>query len=1735
MTTFNRNFIAGKMNKDVDARLIPDGQYIDALNIRMGSTEESDIGVIQNVVGNELSARLFYTGAIALSDDARCIGAVADSDRNILYWFVHDSNFSVGATGKLDMIVSYDFNVNLLTYIVISIDDGGGVNTTLNFNPKYLITGVNIIDDFIPFTDDYNQPRIINRNNIYPAPLLDIDQFTAESLLLIKKPPTTSPSLKLSITSTQENFLQDRFVCFAYRYKYENGEYSATSQWTKPAFVPKSFDLNPSSSLNEGMENLYNSCEITYDSGGPLVKGIDLLFKLADSNVIKVIEKLDKNRLGLNDNTSYPYQFSNSKIFTVLPDSELLRLFDNVPRLAKAQTIMGNRLMFGNYVEGYDLIDFDGFPTNLDYIVELKSKAINTEPIPDSKGNGYYTIDVPITITNSVVYIDLTDVNLIEGAAISLDITIGHSSFTKVPTTLPSPSPTGPVDLNFTFFLLRDYTSVNDLATSPEFIKAVGTALPSGNIKPVYDGAPGALTSCNGTTFTDRLNCLLPDNLDAWIKYESGINGSGEPIKIVTTAPSELIGLQMVSMRYVDNVLTPTNSVYEYYEIISAYATFQEVGTARSLHSNRGYEIGIVYMDEFNRATTALVSQNNTAYVPCESSLLQNELYVTIPITQHAPSWATRYKLVIKPDRDKYETIYSNIFFHVAATNDVWLLLVGENATKVELGDRFIVKADTSGALDSCVYATVLEKKLQGAGNVGSGSPEGVYMRMNANNFSVQLSPDAVFRRRFVDEVSNEEAAFSVGILNVESSNTNVTIPAGSVITLQFNTVRRGAGGSCVKKEYRYNKTFISQANYTNLKEWFDGDSIVTTINSTSPAPIPSSVTSVYNPALSPTPIPLDSSYYNGPTGYETLYWQFADLSVAPYLIPDAVQLLVSGFNACPGWNQPEDRKVNTQIAVTIFRAINNIIFETIPTDALPDVFFENGESFPIGVDGSHGGNIQNQNFGLGIPAIVDTKFFNCFSFGNGVESYKVRDSIIGRSFDLGNRVTTVSAQDYKETRRYADITYSGVYNNETNVNKLNEFNLGLLNFKPLENSFGPIYILDGRETDVLVLQEDKISYVLAGKNLLSDASAGGVVTTTPEVLGTQIARNEKFGISHNPESYVHWGEDRYFTDTKRGSVIQLKGGGGKSSMDQLVEISDSGMRSWFRGEFKDNLNYQKLGGFDPYMNEYVLTINDRELPGNDSCLECGIPRSVTRGPESDVVTYEFCVDLGQTVGLVNIDYIVLVGNGNPGNSIQATYNGVTTGSGNILVPLVPGSFTINKDLNFIETATIIITLNPSTVLQFTVNCPTRKLINIVEIALTNDTEAGQTIHNEWRYSNGIYTSPLQSSLVTFLPGVSVPLVSRYSMSSGLAGSPGVPYGNSIVRMQTNKYPTDTYNFEPLSDKFRWLSTNVLYGNNTVDLNALLSVANVATPNQAVGQIDYADFTMPAPTVAVGDYLYLVWDFRDTDFTYLCYADTEFEIIVDPCCNCILCETDCITIIATNTSSELEAGFNVNYGLCGVEVPVGILLDPLESITICIKNGDIPYELLFYPELGVVEIETETCGCTAPCEEPCYDLLIIGVAESSKIEFVNCIGDGSSLTVAEGEYYMLCARTGYEFNVISGEVSGGQYRCDCYGEYRCFETVVTDRDTIGPVFMTAITIDSTTHIPPSPIDATDETLMMAYINSLPGVKIAGYNYVVNSPTSFSIYIYFTDGNNFIAITINNIISYSFTSVTCNTL
>ena len=51
MPEIKHHFRAGRMNKDLDERLVPNGEYRDAQNIEIHTSEGSDVGSVQNVVG----------------------------------------------------------------------------------------------------------------------------------------------------------------------------------------------------------------------------------------------------------------------------------------------------------------------------------------------------------------------------------------------------------------------------------------------------------------------------------------------------------------------------------------------------------------------------------------------------------------------------------------------------------------------------------------------------------------------------------------------------------------------------------------------------------------------------------------------------------------------------------------------------------------------------------------------------------------------------------------------------------------------------------------------------------------------------------------------------------------------------------------------------------------------------------------------------------------------------------------------------------------------------------------------------------------------------------------------------------------------------------------------------------------------------------------------------------------------------------------------------------------------------------------------------------------------------------------------------------------------------------------------------------------------------------------------------------------------------------------------------
>ena len=141
MPEIKHQFTAGKMNKDLDERLVPNGEYRDALNIQVSTSEGSDVGTVQNILGNNLVA-----GQTFIPGDAICVGSISDEKNDQLYWFI--TSFTV------DMILRADATGIDLVFIDVNKD-------TLKFSGK-IITGINIVDDMLFWTDNINEPRKIN-------------------------------------------------------------------------------------------------------------------------------------------------------------------------------------------------------------------------------------------------------------------------------------------------------------------------------------------------------------------------------------------------------------------------------------------------------------------------------------------------------------------------------------------------------------------------------------------------------------------------------------------------------------------------------------------------------------------------------------------------------------------------------------------------------------------------------------------------------------------------------------------------------------------------------------------------------------------------------------------------------------------------------------------------------------------------------------------------------------------------------------------------------------------------------------------------------------------------------------------------------------------------------------------------------------------------------------------------------------------------------------------------------------------------------------------------------------------------------------------------------------------------------------------------------------------------------------------------------------------------------------
>jgi len=120
MPELKHTFQGGKMEKDKDERIVPNGQYREALNISVSTSEDSDVGAAQNILGNICVTQAIRgrtqtnTTLSGLVNDEYYdenggnfhVAQIVDPQSDMLYRFVHTA--SPGQGIWMDRIIEYD-------------------------------------------------------------------------------------------------------------------------------------------------------------------------------------------------------------------------------------------------------------------------------------------------------------------------------------------------------------------------------------------------------------------------------------------------------------------------------------------------------------------------------------------------------------------------------------------------------------------------------------------------------------------------------------------------------------------------------------------------------------------------------------------------------------------------------------------------------------------------------------------------------------------------------------------------------------------------------------------------------------------------------------------------------------------------------------------------------------------------------------------------------------------------------------------------------------------------------------------------------------------------------------------------------------------------------------------------------------------------------------------------------------------------------------------------------------------------------------------------------------------------------------------------------------------------------------------------------------------------------------------------------------------------------------------
>ena len=1187
-------FTSGKMNKDLDERLIPSNQYRDALNIQVANSEGADVGAIENILGNKARINKSYNPSTNIHtqwnlnsgnvnyygfENAKTIGVIKYDKTEKIYWFVKADN--------QDGILEYDQTIDVISPIIID------KNSVLKFSTSNLITGVNIIDGLLFFTDDLNEPKCINIETFKTAAAASGNtshteiygrDFIEDDITVIKKSPLTAPSIEVR-------------------------DSKRTGVGTGINYI--SYTKNFTQLIGGGPE--YESLDVgtvltlsLYDEPNWKV-GDTIKFSTDYSPTVGSLQEFDIFAVITGSTSSAVFTVKITTIPTDLPNTALIWevvLKEDEPMFEKTFARFAYRWKYTDN-EYSSFSPFTKVAFSPGYFKYLSSDGYNEGMGNNMRYLRVYGLETPPpNVTEiEILYKNTVSNNIYTVDTVPLDnqeIEIESELIHKV------------IEGNQ---ILRPWDNVPRKAKSQEII---ANRLVYGNYLQNYNVTDNLVTEFYNSSTAHPTIELAKESIKSLRTYQLGIvwkDKYGRETPVFTTKDSTLkIGSDASDKinKLTAKITSPIPSFATHFK----YFIKETSNPYYNLALDRFYfaEDGNIWLS-FPSSERNKVDEETYLYLKKkhDASEIPSEIvkYKILDISNEAPEFIATKKFAVaraecdiessnKPGEDVISFFFKGPDY--ARNPSFAEAFKAPNLLKVQ---------STTGSDGTLLY------DIKSGGPTGEGTGNDAEYKVTLkepmgtdaswiSDLSIGSGKEieiVVFENK-IQKRAEFEGRFFVKINRDANITTNIVDAFGSVDTeyaiinsteIKYTISNTGRGSSKIDAGWRDD----------NADSWSRTRGSFNIGRPISGATKFSVGVAAFGGKSDPsgTSIPLIDDYLSktgtflrfkdASTGKLSEVYTISEVAVTAqrrYSRNGATKLssnwrkqvivtldrpLEYGLdigNSTTSHDSIQILQERTEEDYDVLSSSNPCVFETEPKESAElDIYYEASDAIAV----------ANAADAYEIP------WFNCYSFGNGVESNRINDDFNAPTIDKGVKVSAVLDEPYGEERRANGFIFSQIFNSISGVNRLNQFIQGLPITKDLNPAYGSIQKLHARDTDLIALCEDKCLRILANKDALFNADGNANITSNQATLGQAVPYVGEYGISKNPESFASYGFRAFFSDKNRGVILRL-------SRNGLEEISGQGMGDYFKDKLSTATNV--IGNYDDNSNCYNISFSDETV-----------------------------------------------------------------------------------------------------------------------------------------------------------------------------------------------------------------------------------------------------------------------------------------------------------------------------------------------------------------------------------------------------------------------------------------------------------------------------------------------------------------------------------------------------------